>query len=102
MAKLPNQPKPAPPSVYNAGGAQTVVRYVPTYVNKDGMRTLISAAQGGNTFPSAKAAQRYLRQVLKNNSADVLRRSFGDDPRFEVRPVECWAGHFDPCRIYFD
>lgn len=93
--------KTKPASIQREPGT-TVNRWVPTYINSQGLRTLINGAQGRNTFPSKRAAERYLRQVLKNNSAGTIASTWGSDPKFEVRPVECWAGPFDPCGIYFD
>ncbi len=83
----------------NAG---SVVRYVPTYVNRDGMRTLICAAQGRNTWATYQEAAEYMAAILSNNSADQLRSLWGDNPRFEVRACDCWPNHFDPKGIYFD
>ena len=79
-----------------------VTRYVPTYINKDGLRTLMRPAQGRDTFPTREEAQLWLDAVAQNNSADHLRSIWGEDPRFEVRACACWAAHFDPVGIYFD
>ena len=80
----------------------TVLRYVPTYVNRDGMRTLMCGAQGRNTWASAAGAQGWLDAVLQENSDDQLESLWGTAPRFEVRPCVCWAGHFDPVGVWFD
>lgn len=79
-----------------------VTRYVPTYINKDGMRTLMGAAQGRNTFATEGEAQEWITAVTENNSADTLRQIWGDDPQFAVRPCPCWPGHFDPKGVWFD
>ncbi len=85
-------------------GDRSVVRYVPTYVNKDGMRTLMRPAQGQHTYATPTEAQAWLDAVYKpgTNSADTLKSVWGENPRVEIRPVECWAGHFDPIGVYFD
>ena len=80
----------------------TVIRYVPTYVNKDGMRTLMRGAQGRFTFATQAEAATWMAQVTANNSAGSLQQAYGDNPQFEVRPCACWPGHFDPKGIYFD
>jgi hypothetical protein len=78
------------------------IRWVATFVNKAGMRTLMQPAQGRNTHETEEAAREWLDAVLAGNSAERLRSIWGTNPRFEVRPVECWPGHFDPKGIYFD
>ena len=79
-----------------------VTRYVGTYVNKDGMRTLMCSAQGRNTFATLVEAQMWINAVIGNNSADQINSIWGDSPRFEARPCECWPGHFDPKGVWFD
>lgn len=81
---------------------ESVTRHVGTYINKDGMRTLMGPAQGRNTFATAADAQAWVDAVSKNNSADTLRQVWGDDPRFEVRECPCYPNHFDPQTVYFD
>jgi hypothetical protein len=83
-------------------GDRSVIRYVPTYVNKDGMRTLMTAAQGRHTHATPTAAQAWLDAVAAHNSVGVKESLWGPNPQIEIRPVECWAGHFDPIGIYFD
>lgn len=84
----------------------SVTRYVPTHVNKNGMRTLMLRAQGRNTFETADAAQvwltEYLKDVEENSGPARIREVWGDNPQFEVRPCPCWPGHFDPQTIWFD
>lgn len=79
-----------------------VLRYVGTYVNANGDRTLMGPAQGRNTFETQEAAQSWVDAVTANNSADTIRQVFGDDPQFEVRPCPCWPGHFDPKTVWFN
>jgi hypothetical protein len=81
---------------------QSVTRYVATYVNSDGMRTLMTPAQGRHTFETATEAQSWIDAVTNVNSADTVRQVWGDNPRFEVRPCACWPGHFDPKGVWFD
>lgn len=80
----------------------SVLRYVPTYINKDGMRTLMQSAQGRFTFATAAEAKGWIDAVTGNNSADTVRQIFGDNPRFEVRPCPCYPDHFDPQTVWFD
>jgi len=80
----------------------SVTRYVPTYVGKDGLRTLMRGAQGRNTFATPEEAAWWLGEVTNYNSAERIREIWGDNPQFEVRPCECWPHHFDPKGIYFD
>jgi hypothetical protein len=81
---------------------QSVTRYVVTYVNRDGMRTLAFAAQGRDTFETEAAATTYMHAVTAGNSADAIKQAWGENPRFEVRPCQCWPGHFDPQSIWFE
>jgi hypothetical protein len=76
---------------------ESVIRYVATYVNKDGERTLMSAAQGRFTFATEAEAQEYLDAVMSNNPAKTIA-----DPKPEVRPCPCYPNHFDPQTIWFD
>lgn len=80
----------------------TVTRYVPTFVDRDGMRTLMRGAQGQDTYATPDEAQAWMNAVTANNSAEAVREAWGDNPRFEVRPCPCWPGHFDPQTIWFD
>jgi hypothetical protein len=81
---------------------ESVTRYVPTYINKDGMRTLMRPAQGRDTFETAQAAQAWIDAVTANNAADTVKQIWGDDPQFEVRPCPCYPDHFDPQTVWFD
>lgn len=87
------------------GGAPAVdyvIRYVPTYLNKHGQRTLMRAAQGRNTFATEQEAQEWIEAVTRNNSNGLVTQIWGTDPQFAVRPCKCWPGHFDPKSVYFD
>ncbi len=81
---------------------QSVTRYVATYVNKDGQRTLMAAAQGRNTYETMEMALAWLDAVIANNSVSTVESIWGDDPRFKVCACPCWPGHFDPKTVWFD
>jgi hypothetical protein len=79
-----------------------VTRYVLTYVNKDGMRTLVGPQQGRCTYATPEEAEKHLADLRANNSPERLREFFGVPDKMEVRPCDCWPVHFDPVGIYFD
>lgn len=79
-----------------------VVRYVATCVNLDGVRTLVQAAQGRYTYATPAECQAWIDAIKASNDPEWLRQPFGRPAEWEVRPVDCWPGHFDPVRIYFD
>jgi hypothetical protein len=80
----------------------TVIRYVATYMD-GGLRTLMQAAQGRYTYATPAEAQAWIDAVFSNphSSPSTLENLWGKNPRCEVRPCECWAGHFDPVGVYF-
>lgn len=80
----------------------TVIRYVPTHVGKDGLRTLMTAAQGRHTYATPDEAQAWIDAVWGANTERELATLFGPRDTWQVRPVECWPGHHDPKGIYFD
>jgi hypothetical protein len=82
--------------------SESVTRYVPTYVNKRGERTLMRPTQGRYTFETAEAAQAWISAVIANNDADIISQIWGDKANFAVRPCACWPGHFDPKGVWFD
>lgn len=84
--------------------AGNVVRYVPTYVDSDGQRTMMNAFRGENTYETAEAAQAWLDAVLvpSTNPPSLIASVWGTNPQFEIRPVECYPTHFDPVHVYFD
>lgn len=81
-------------------GDPDVTRYVITYVNKEGMRTLVGAAQGRNTYDTAEQAQQAINAMRKNNSASTL-AMFGTPDTMEVRSCLCYW-HGDPKSVWFD
>lgn len=82
-----------------------VIRYVVTHVGEDGLRTLTFPAQGRNTFATRAEAEAAMRALLdvERNGNDIA-GVYGAQAvgTFQVRPCECWPGHFDPKGIYFD
>lgn len=82
--------------------ARHVTRYVATYVNGSGMRTLMHPAQGHYTYGTPEEAQRWIDAAFKVNSKSTLVSLFGINPRPEVRPCPCYERHFDPVSVWFD
>lgn len=83
---------------------QSVTRHVVTYINRDGARVLFGAAQGRHTYATPADAAGHLQAVLSNNSESNLADIYGPQAigTFEVRPAECYPGHFDPMSVWFD
>lgn len=79
--------------------APSVIRYVVTHVNKDGMRTLAHAMQGRCTYATPEEAQAWIDAATKQNG-ERLKEFYGLP--LEVRPVECYEGHHDPKTCWFD
>lgn len=81
----------------------TVTRYVVTYLNRDGMRTLAHAQQGRHTYATGGEAQDWIN-AARANSPEALETVYGADgaASLAVRPCECWPGHFDPIGVWFD
>lgn len=81
---------------------ETVTRYMPTYINKDGMRRILGTAQGRFTKATAEEAQSAVDSLLSNNTEDCLRECYGKQSigTFRVDPIECWPVHFDPIGIF--
>lgn len=81
--------------------APTVTRYVITQQRPGQLRALALPAQGRNTFATREEAERALDAYIGSdfNRPEDIARYFSNA---EVRPCECWAGHFDPVGIYFD
>lgn len=84
----------------------SVTRYVGTYINRDGMRTLMTPCQGRHTFATADEAQAWINAVTTDNGGDTIRQVWGDNPGFEVCPVPCYqmqdGSHGDPQTRWFD
>jgi hypothetical protein len=80
----------------------SVTRYVATYVDRNGMRTLMTAARGRNTFATAREAQAWIDAVTAVNGIGAVNSLWGDNPRFAVRACPCRPGRFDPRTVWFD
>lgn len=79
----------------------SVIRYVPTYIDQNGMRTLMLPQQGRHTFETAREAERWIDAIRAHTSADTLRQVYGEDT-FEVCACPCYPDHFDPRTCWFD
>jgi len=79
----------------------TDIMFVPTYINKSGMRTLVNSNQRRCFKDTREEAQALLDAMLNNNSDGRIAEIFGNNPRFEVREVECYPGG-DAKGIWFD
>jgi len=79
-----------------------VIRYVPTYVNKNGERTLMRPAQGRYTYSEFAEAQAWINAVMENTDESTLHQIWGNAPDFEVRSCPCYPGHYDPQTVWFD
>jgi hypothetical protein len=83
----------------------TITRYAATFVNKDGMRTLMTPNQGRCLFDTMEEARKWLDAVIKpgTNSESTLASVYGppDKRKFAVRPVECYENG-DAVGIYFN
>lgn len=87
-------------SVYSERSA-TVQRFVITFIGKDGLRTLAFPQQGRYTRATREEAEAWLANCrLPHSLPRVLTAE--QLATLEVRECECWAGHFDPCGVYFD
>lgn len=78
------------------------IRFVVTFKNKAGMRTLAQPAQGRHTHATHDEATAAMEAMILNSAESTLEQVFGSDPRFAVRSVECWPGHNDPIGVWFD
>jgi hypothetical protein len=85
----------------------TVTRYVCTYVNQDGMRTLMTAALGRYTYETAEDAQQHLDAILCDNSASTLAYLYGHNFKPEVRSSiilrsRAWVSSISPASSVSD
>lgn len=76
-----------------------VTRYVVTQ-ERNGTRTLAEPAQGRYTYPTAEDAEDRMKILQIGGIARAIGTATAST--LEVRPCECWPGHFDPKGIYFD
>lgn len=91
-------------SDYSKWGA-TVTRYVITYVPERGpmcgIRTLALPRQGRYTWLMHADAEHNLELFSQPQGLPRV-LSTGELKTLRVDACECWAGHFDPCGVYFD
>jgi hypothetical protein len=80
----------------------SVIRYVGTYVNAEGQRTLMTASQGRHTHATREDAQRWVAAVTNENHPSTIKQVWGENPQFEVRECPCYPNHFDPQNVWFD
>lgn len=80
-----------------------VTRYVATVIDREGMRTLMTAQQGQYTYATVEECQQWIDAVIRNNSVELFTSVWGQQAigTIEVRPCKCYPGHFDPVGIYF-
>lgn len=77
--------------------------YQVTYIQKNGLRTILGAAQGRHMHHSKEAGEEFLVALLQNTGEDRLVSVFGEQSRgtFRVDAFECYD-HGDPVSIYVD
>jgi len=82
----------------------TVTRFVVTHVNTHNMRSMTFAHQGRNTHATREEAEANMAAVLNGANGNDIPGVYGAQSvdTFEVRPVECYPGHFDPITRYFE
>lgn len=80
-----------------------VIRYVVTYVpdKEPRMRTLAFPMQGRWTWKTHEEASELLNTFMQPHGLPRV-MSQAEFASVEIRACECWAGHFDPCGVYFD
>lgn len=80
---------------------KTVKRWVITHRSKlTGMITLAQGAQGRYTYETKQEAEDMIKSIMSNNVEATIKSVYGLP--LVAREVDCWAGHFDPVRIYFE
>ena len=81
----------------------SVTRFVITHVGTKGMRTLTEPRQGHYTYATRGEAESKLDAILNGANNNDIPGVFGEQAvgTFEVRPVPCYPGHFDPKTCWF-
>ena len=81
-----------------------VMRWVLTFINVDGQRTLALPRQGEYTKATKAEIDTQIASWLKNTSMDTLKQVFGEKgpASFEARECPCYPVHFDPTNCWFD
>lgn len=72
-----------------------------TFVTKNGLRTLVTPAQGRYMKKTREEADQDLKDLLANNTEDRLAEVFGKQAlgTFRVDPFDCYD-HGDPKSVY--
>ena len=91
---------------YECGGGHvyegtTMILFNVSFIDKNGLRTLVGPAQGRHMLPTREAAEKWLSAFLANNAPERLASIFGDQAlgTFRVDPFDCYE-HGDPKGIY--
>lgn len=77
-----------------------VTRFAITHVGREGLRRLTFAMQGRNTHATRAEAEQSLALHRANGLDRVLTPK--EMATLAVRACECYPGHFDPVRYYFE
>jgi len=82
----------------------TVTRFVVTFINRNGMRTILGPVQGRNTFATRSEAADWVAAIVGGNASYRLAEIYGAQAvgSFEPRAVACYPGHHDPTTVWFD
>ena len=84
--------------------ADSVTRFVVTHINPAGERVLTLPRQGRYTYVTPEEAQRVMAAILNvGANGNDIPGVYGAQAvgTFEVRPVPCYPGHFDPKTRWF-
>lgn len=78
------------------------IRYVLSYIDREGLRKMVCPVQGRHTHETRKIAEEHLSALLNNNTEELLLDVYGPKSvgTFAVSAVECWPGHNDPKGCY--
>lgn len=78
------------------------IRYVVSYIDKDGLRKMVAPPQGRHTYDTQEIAEGHLAALLHNNYEELLADVYGKQSigTFEVSRIECYPGHNDPKGCY--
>ena len=65
---------------------------------------MVDPQQGQYTYAHARDAQSRLDAMMRGNDEARIREVYGPNAlgSFQVRPVACYPGHFDPMTCWFD
>ena len=78
---------------------ESCIRYVVTGVRPDGLRGMVDAVQGRNTFGTPQEAADQLKAMRENNSPGLLSSFCGTD--LAVCRAQCYSVHHDPIGCWF-